>query len=277
MFGVKSLIYDNVNFLFTVTTIFNFFVICWLFRKYSKFFLFSILIYYTLFLDNVSVMRNSISLSFFYLSIPYLVKRKAIPYFILNLIGVGFHTSSLVFFPLYYVVNRVFSKKVYWSFFIICNIIFLFHLNPFKDLIELTHYLPGERASRVLSDYIGNSIYYNYGFLSIGYIERVATGILMLCFYDRLIKSEKHIPHFYNLFFLFIGTRFLLAEFDVLPVRFGILFLISYCILLPQVYIYLRPQEKMLLLFLFFIYSICRIIGLTAGDYENYLYDNILF
>lgn len=70
------------------------------------FFMLSMLIYFALFLDSVNVMRNMKSISFFYLSIPFLIQRKALPYFILNLIGFGFHTSSIVYFPLYFILTR---------------------------------------------------------------------------------------------------------------------------------------------------------------------------
>lgn len=67
----------------------------------------------------------------FYLSIPFLIQRKALPYFILNLIGFGFHTSSIVYFPLYFILTKKYHKYVYWGIFLVGNFMVLSHINLF--------------------------------------------------------------------------------------------------------------------------------------------------
>lgn len=99
------------------------------------FFMLSMLIYFALFLDSVNVMRNMKSISFFYLSIPFLIQRKALPYFILNLIGFGFHTSSIVYFPLYFILTKKYHKYVYWGIFLVGNFMVLSHINLFSNLL----------------------------------------------------------------------------------------------------------------------------------------------
>lgn len=275
LFCLKNL-WNNVNFFFAVSTAIDLVVICWLFKKYSAFFMLSMLIYYTLFLDSVSVMRNMKSLSIFYLSIPFLIQRKAIPYFILNLIAFGFHASSIVFLPLYFFITRQFSKYAYIVLFVICHIVFLLKLNIFTNLLIAIGALLGGRISYVINGILFNTNFNDYSFLSVGYLERFCTGALMLFYYDRLTKKGRSIVTFYNLFFMFYIARFLFAEFDVLPMRGGLLFLISYCILLPQVYTFLKPRGKAILLLIIFAFSLMRVYSLTSGE-EAYIYSNILF
>lgn len=275
LFCLKSL-WNNVNFFFAVSTAIDLIVICWLFKKYSVFFMLSMLIYYTLFLDSISIMRNMKSLSIFYLSIPFLIQRKAIPYFILNLIAFGFHTSSIIYFPLYFFITRQFSKRVYILLFVICHFVFLLKLKILTTVLFAIGGFIGGRVSHVIDGIVFMTDYNNYSFVSVGYFERLCTGVLMLFYYDRLMQKGKTIATFYNLFFMFYITRFLLAEFDVLPVRGSFLFMISYCILLPQVYAFMKPKGKIILLLIIFAFSLIRVHSLTFGE-EAYMYNNILF
>lgn len=77
------------------------------------------------------------------------------------------------------------------------------------------------------------SMFNNYSAVSIGYLERMCSGILLLLFYDKLNALGKNMTLFYNLFFCMLFCRLFLAEFDTLPVRFSYLFMSSYCILYP--------------------------------------------
>ena len=51
MFFVKNSVWDNLSFFMTLSTLIDLVVICWLFRRYSSFFMLSMLIYFALFLD----------------------------------------------------------------------------------------------------------------------------------------------------------------------------------------------------------------------------------
>lgn len=235
----------------------------------------SMLIYFALFLDSVNVMRNMKSISFFYLSIPFLIQRKALPYFILNLIGFGFHTSSIVYFPLYFILTKKYHKYVYWGIFLVGNFMVLSHINLFSNLLIQGASMIGGRVLSSTEEYMVKSMFNNYSAVSIGYLERMCSGILLLLFYDKLNALGKNMTLFYNLFFCMLFCRLFLAEFDTLPVRFSYLFMSSYCILYPAIYKELNMRWKIVFLAVVCLYAVIRVFQL--GQDEHYLYHNVLF
>lgn len=58
-------------------------------------------------------------------------------------------------------------------------------------------------GGRVLSsteEYMVKSMFNNYSAVSIGYLERMCSGILLLLFYDKLNALGKNMTLFYNMF-----------------------------------------------------------------------------
>lgn len=71
---------------------------------------------------SMNGMRQFIAMSIFMFSIKYIKNRKIIPFLLLNLIGVTFHSSSILFIPLYFLYNIKLTPKVSVLLLFICTI-----------------------------------------------------------------------------------------------------------------------------------------------------------
>lgn len=67
--------------------------------------------------------------------------------------------------------------------------------------------------------------------LSIGYIERLFTGILIFCYYNKLICIRDENKMFINAFICYILLSLLLSEFGEISLRMSYLFIFAYWIL----------------------------------------------
>ena len=134
---------------------------------------------------EVNLMRNMKSIILFLVSISYLEKRKFIPYLILNVIGIFFHISSIVYLLLYFVLSKRISRKVYWVIFGIGNLIFLMKIKFVTPILLFVAGMIGGRSEMLLM-YMENNMTYG---ITIGYIERVFFFLLLLYFYDKVQKD----------------------------------------------------------------------------------------
>ena len=96
-------------------------------KKYNLNFNFFIIIFlYKLFFYNTFIsLRQSIALVIFWMSLKYLINRKFIKYMCCCILGVLFHTASLILIPIYYLYNIKFKKRTLIILGIICFGLFL--------------------------------------------------------------------------------------------------------------------------------------------------------
>jgi hypothetical protein len=223
---------------------------------------------------NTNMMRNSIAILLFINSLEFIEKKEPLKYFAIIAIAISFHLSSIAYLPVYFFLNRRTNKWIYLSIFIICNLVFVLHIHIL--LFILSHIL-GDNEGR-LAFIIGN---YTSGDLnsstplSIGYIERLLSGILIFCYYNKLKQMRPENIIFINSFILYFVMFFLLSEFNTMSIRMSTLFIFSYWILWGDL-IKCFSIENNRLLFLGFValYSIFKIIGMT--NMKTSEYDNVL-
>jgi hypothetical protein len=113
-----------------------------------------------------------------------------------------------------------------------------------------------------------------YG-ITLGYLERVATSLLIMFYYNKLISKSKSNILFINSFFIFFIVYFFFSEISIIVNRVGILFFFSYWILWPQIINISEKLTKYLLFFFMAIYLNMRIVSMTNN--VLYKYDNIMF
>ena len=78
-----------------------------------------------------NAMRQFIGCAILLWGIHYALERRKIPFIITFLIATGFHTSSILFFPVYFLVNRKLNRRL-----IICIAVFVFALSrPISTLL----------------------------------------------------------------------------------------------------------------------------------------------
>ena len=134
------------------------------------------------------------------------------PFIALNLLGFLFHSSSLIYFPMYFLLKINWNRLFIFVVFILGNIYYLLDKRLIiKNIGSLANMLPGSIGKKV-SVYI--SIVPDYFPLGVTlfYLERIIIFILVFLMLNRL--SEKRyelfllIAYFYQYLYFYLVQNF---------------------------------------------------------------------
>lgn len=273
---IKSIYPDYFFFVF-ICTIIDLIILDSFFHKKTQYYVFAFLLF---FLFNgiwieFNLLRNAKSLMLFILSIKYIEKSNFKKYFLLNLLGVFFHSSSCIYIILYPILKAKFLTKYMLPIFIVGNIIFLGHIEYIKPLIITTTNIIGGRFALYAEVYLNNTTYANNFGLSIGFLERTITFIFIYIYKDYIIKKNEDSVIYINMFMLYSIVYLYMSEVYILIQRLSLLFIISYPILYPRLFNLCNIKSKYLIIICFFIYSLLRISISNNNIFAKY--DNLLW
>ena len=207
---IKSIIPDYYVWVF-INTVIDVILLHLFFKRYSSYYTLSF-IFFLVFgglAIELNLMRNIKALLLFLLSIKYIQERRLLPYLLMNGAGLLFHSSALLFLPLYFFLQREWPKWLIWTIFIVGNILFLLQIPYLKPLILSVSDVLGGRFAVKAKLYLASDLYAKSVGVGLGYFERVGTFLLADSYCQKRTKSgQRHFcqfvyPILYNLFFLF--------------------------------------------------------------------------
>lgn len=106
---------DNYHIWFLLVAFFNAYVIVKFFKRYSVLFPFSFLVFYSIgtYVMYIAAMKQSVAVAVLMCAIPFLLKHKWIPYYLLVIVAIFFHThaSMFLFVPLF--LGKPWTKFTY--------------------------------------------------------------------------------------------------------------------------------------------------------------------
>lgn len=225
---------------------------------------------------EINFMRSAKAMMLFLISLKYVQQRRILPYFLLNILAIFFHTSALIYLPLYFVLNRRFSFSFYVLLFVVGNVLYLLRIKWVAPVVELFAGLSGYARLFVLAGSYLNADKWNAGYgISIGYLERVFTYILVLCFFKKLCKKSEANVIFINMLLLYVCAHLYLSEMRIFVDRIPLMFSGSYWFIYPQIYSLLKKDFKWLFVALFLLYGVAKFI--YGSNNIMHLYDNALW
>jgi len=271
--------FTNNYFLFqSISFIIDYLILYIFFKRYIPDYILLGFIFYIIFSGlglSINLLRNSKSIMLFLLSIKYCYNKNILKYMIINIIGVFFHISSLLYIPLYFILNIRISKYLIFILYVIGNMIFLLQLNWMKNILFfIVSKINIQRLTLITNIYL-NSKEYSAGFgITIGYLERQFTFLLVYIFVYKNIINQKRFNIFINLFYIYSFIYLYFSEITIVLQRLPALFICSYWILYPNIYKNISKNNKYLFLLFLIIYSFLRL----NADSNNPLayYDNFL-
>jgi hypothetical protein len=227
------------------------------------FFVFSLLL-------ELDTLRNVKAVMIFLISIKYIHEKKIMRYMALNFLGVLFHASAIIYLPLYFILNIRFNKALIFWLWVFGNAIFLTQFNWMREILYNTIDYSFGRYSSLLRRYqdVGEQG------ISIGYIERSLSFILLFLFQNKLEKKGNVSNVFINVMYIYIFIHLYFFEMDVIVKRFSLLFLCGYWIIYPNIYRIIPKQKKCIFLFLMILYGALR-LGYNNAFIER-RYENVL-
>lgn len=272
----KTIIPDYHFFVF-VSALIDVLVLDFFLRKYVSYYALGFLVFFVFEgLGLSDLLRNVRGLTFFLLSLPYLEQRKPLPYFSLNLLGLLFHASSLLYLPLYFVLHKAWPRQMLIAIFILGNLFFFAQAGIVKPVILTVTDLLGGKYTILAERYLEGMFGEVSKGLSIGYLERTLTCLLVIGFYDKLLELQASNRLFVNLYMLYFASYFFFADVAVIALRLALLFICSYWVLWPALYqvMIVRFNRRLFLAFIF-LFALLKINGITNDPLWRY--DNLLW
>ncbi len=219
------------------------------------------------------LLRNSIAILIFMNAIEFIINRKPINYYVACIIAVLFHTSAILYLPLYLFLHKDWNKYIYAGIFVVGNMILLLKIPILISIVSLIASFLDPTTREHIDEYtrlLPSSSFQ----ISIGYIERLFTGILIFFFYDKLKNIQKG-PLFINCMTLFFIMYFALSEFKTISVRMSMLFAFAYIpiwIDFEKCIIAIRNKR----LYLSMLCMYCLVKMYNSSNDIIYNYDNVL-
>lgn len=223
-------------------------------------------------LIEFNLYRNIKAIDLFLLSLPYLEKRKMLPYILLNVLGISFHLSSVIYIPLYFILHREIPNSLKWGGIIVANVIFIFQISIISDLVNSLSIFQAMQFMDKLTGHVDNSEAAQV--FSLGYFERTFSIITFTLLYSKLVKQRTSNIIFYNCFWLYYVLFLCFYEVQVLVDRIPTLFMFSYWVLYPNV-LTLKYKARQIIYAISMFFVVVKIYALNIIPPAKY--DNVLF
>ena len=270
-------IWADYHFFVFVSACLDVFVIHLFLKRYTDWYALGFLVFMVMGgLTLCELLRNVRGIMLFLLSLCYLQERRALPYFLLNGLGILFHITSVFYLPLYWFLHRRWSVALLAAVFVVGNLLFWLHIEFMRPLVEWGAGLLGGRFSVLQSQYLLDELFdQRYG-LSVGYFERIVTALLVMGFYRKLLQGRQTNVLFVNAFTLYFACFFFFSEIREFSARFSLLFVFGYWVIFLELYRAMRVRgNRVLFLCALFLYAWLKMAGMTSNIL--YRYDNVLW
>lgn len=268
----KSLVGNYYFFIILSTTI-----IVWLLVRFLKHYSGNVLLALALFMAFsgvemiCNIVRNMIAITIFLNALPYVEEKKPLKYFGLCLLAVCFHFSAALYFPLYFLLRWKLNRWVFLGVFGTCVLIFLLHIPILTTIVGMMGF-GGDAADKV--DFYA-SIGGQLG-LGLGFVERLLTGGLVFCYYDKLIGRKSSNRMMINMLLCYYICIFMFSDFTEIAKRMAFLFTPACWIIWGELLGCISVENNRRL-FGAFVGAYCLVKIITTVNQPVDQYDNILF
>ena len=270
----KTIINNYFVFQFICTSL-NLFLIIRFFKRYTNNFSACLLLF--LVMGGIQLctdlMRNSLAIFIFLNGIEFIEEKKLIHYLAICLVASSFHISAFAYIPMYFILNRKFNKQIVIIIFIVANIVCICHIPLLKSIVVFCANLTSRTAAQYIDAYMSMDSN-NASAFGIGYLERLFTGVMVLCYRDKLCNIRKT-NILANSILLYLLISLFLSEFRTISVRCSNLFIFAYWIVWQDLAkcIYHKGNK---ILYLSFIASYCLLKTYSGNSGTMSQYYNIL-
>ena len=222
---------------------------------------------------EINLLRNTKAMMLFFISLKYLKQRKVIPYMLLNLCGLLFHTSALFYIPLYFILPVRFNRKIIFSLYLVGCVFFILNIQWITAVLQFV--LPylgfNKRLGILITGYMQNA---SGRSISIGFIERISSFLLVYHYEKKILNLNKDNRIYINAFYLYTLIFLFGNSFAIIYQRIGLLFVFSYWIVYPLILKVVSNKDKKVLIAILFLYGLLKNFNGNKNilcKYNNYL------
>lgn len=209
-------------------------------KQLTELYFFSLIIYFTNFymLHEMTQIRVGVACGFLLLCIRPIYKRNFKIFFLYAMLGISFHFTALLIFPLWFAFYKVPKKWMalaipfgYLVFFLGINFITVVPIPGIQDKIEL--YQQFQEMGYVEREIVN--------VFSLLFLIRIFVYYILLWKYDLITHNNKYTPLLMNIYLAGLICYLIFANMPVFAIRISELFMIVEIILIPSLIYIFRP------------------------------------
>ena len=274
---ILKTIFPNYLFLQFISAFLDYIVLHYFFKEYvPKYYglAWAIYLIFQGYVFEIIIIRNTKSIMLFLLSIKYIGNKKPLKYFALNILGFLFHSSAILYFPIYFLCQIKRKPKVELIIFLIGNIFYLLQIKWITEILLNLPILPG-RLQSMLNIYLSSEKFSSAYGLTIGYLGRTASFIILYHYSFEFIKEDKNKLIFWYLFLVYIYVYLYFSEMMIILERVPNLFVCSYWVLYPYFYGKINKEKKYIFILCLLFYGSLKMISLfnvKSSYFETFLF-----
>lgn len=241
-----------------------------------------LLTWYSISIADIFPVRQTIASVFIIYSIPFIVRRKLIPFLFCVVLAFTFHASAFIFVAAYFIFNIRISRFWGVTFFVSSFILAFLAESVLSDLLGMiSNPFIQERIEGYLAfgaDNTFGSIYSTKEVLIRGFINRGMIIALIFLLLNPLRKTDKTFNLWVNMFvFGSIGFAFLTAV-NVALGRLTIYFDLAQIFIFAYIFkLKMDRANKMLFFAIIVLYLLYRFYGVMNNYYDLYVPYKSLF
>lgn len=270
---IKSLC-NNYFFFQAISFLIDFMLLYFFIRYYTSNYFVLSFVFFLLFSGpeiEINLLRNSKCIALFLFSLRYLIQKKYLKYILINLLGLSFHTSAIIYICIGFFLKIKIPKKFLCLCFIIGVVGFVLQISYMSFVLEfLGNLLPGRLGVLIRFYLQANKASIS---ISIGFIERAFSFIFLISNYHYFYNNkDKRVIA--NSLVIYLCSFFYGYEIPIIYQRIGALFAFSYWIFYPLVYKRLSKERKCIFLLVLLFYGLLKIY--SGYRYSLFYYDSVL-
>lgn len=265
-------VFQFVDFIINVVLLYHFF------KRFSCNILLSYVFYIIFFgvILTVNLQRNIKAILIVLNSFKYIKERKFIKFFLFILLAMQFHISAIFYTFIYFLYQKSLNQKLVIIISLILNVAYLLKIDFLSELLILaSKTVVRGRFGILLNRYVTNKVGFISTGITIGYLERLFSFLLIYRLEQKLVNYNRENILFCNIFYVYYFFSLFCASNLILFDRFVPLFIFSYWILYPNIYKLISKPNKYLFIGILVLYGFLK----TIATYNSYIcyYDNLLF
>lgn len=220
----------------------------------------------------VNLLRNSISIGIWLNALIYIKERKPLPYFALCFLALTFHLSSILFFPLYFLLHRKTNRWVFLGLFAFFFVFFLSKASIILSIVQIFGFdgVLGSKA-KAYTEILVNS----RGLNPSGTLEKIALVMLVFLYYNEIVERCRYGYIIINCLLMYFFAYYFCGEFKTMSDRMSLLFVFARWILwIELIKILMIESNRKLLtgtIFLYCFYMTALNLNEPVMEYDNVL------
>ena len=217
---------------------------------------------------EINYLRSFLALLIFLNSLPFIKSYRPIAFLAINIIGISFHVSALIYLPCYFIFYNSIPVRWYASVIVIGFIIYILHIRLATYGVYIIDRCLGFNSP--IKPFIIPETD-NLPTIPLGAIERTLTAITIVIYKERIETLNKRTLFFVNSFLIYFVFSFFLWDIPIVNNRFALMFIYSYWILWPLLpsLVQIKWIKWSLSVFMF-LYCSLRFIGTITNPVFSY-------